>query len=200
MLVPTVVDPTPRGERAFDLYSRLLNERIVFLGRPIDDDVANLVVAQLLHLQAVHPDRDVQLYINSPGGDVTAGFAILDAMQALSCDVRTVCVGQAASWAAVLLAAGTPGKRATLPNARVLIHQPHGRAQGQATDIGIAYEEMAFARKRIEEILSAVTGQTIERIAADIERDYILRGDDAVAYGLVDEVIRPAARRPAQAA
>lgn len=200
MLVPTVVDPTPRGERAFDLYSRLLNERIVFLGRPIDDDVANLVVAQLLHLQAVHPERDVQLYINSPGGDVTAGFAIYDAMQVLTCDVRTVCVGQAASWAAVLLAAGTPGKRGTLPNARVLIHQPHGQARGQATDIAIAYKEMAHARRRIEEVLALHTGQPLERIAADIERDYILRGPDAVAYGLVDEVITPVAKSPAAAA
>jgi ATP-dependent Clp protease, protease subunit len=189
VLVPTVIEQTNRGERAFDIYSRLLSERIVFLGTAIDDTVANLVIAQLLHLESDKPDQDVSLYINSPGGDMTALFAIYDTMQFLRPDVATICVGQAASAAAVLLAAGAPGKRAVLPNARVLIHQPHGGAQGQSTDLELAVAEMVEMRRRMVSILAASTGQTEERILADIDRDYILRGADAVAYGLVDHVI-----------
>lgn len=188
-LVPTVVEQTARGERAFDLFSRLLADRVIFLGTEIDDASANLVIGQLLHLESQDADRDIQLYINSPGGSVTAGFGIYDTMQYVKPDVSTICVGQAASWAAVLLAAGAPGKRLTLPNARVLIHQPHGGAQGQTSDMAIQIEEMQHARRRIEELLSHHTGQTVERVTADIERDYIVRGEDAVEYGLVDEVI-----------
>ncbi len=188
-LVPTVVEQTARGERAFDLFSRLLADRVIFLGTEIDDASANLVIGQLLHLESQDADRDIQLYINSPGGSVTAGFGIYDTMQYVKPDVSTICVGQAASWAAVLLAAGAPSKRLTLPNARVLIHQPHGGAQGQATDMAIQVEEMQLARRRIEELLSEHTGQPVERVAADIERDYIVRGEEAVEYGLVDEVI-----------
>ncbi len=188
-LVPTVIEQTVRGERSFDLFSRLLADRVVFLGTEIDDISANLVIGQLLHLESQDAERDIQLYINSPGGSVTAGFGIYDTMQYVKPDVSTICVGQAASWAAVLLAAGAPGKRLTLPNARVLIHQPHGGAQGQATDLAIQIEEMQLARRRIEELLAEHTGQPIERVAADIERDYIVRGEDAVEYGLVDEVI-----------
>ncbi len=189
MLVPTVIEQTNRGERAFDIYSRLLSERIVFLGSAIDDTVANLVIAQLLHLESDKPDQDVSLYINSPGGDMTALFAIYDTMQFLRPDVATICVGQAASAAAVLLAAGAPGKRAVLPNSRVLIHQPHGGAQGQSTDLELAVAEMVEMRRRMVSILAASTGQTEQRIMSDIDRDYILRGADAVAYGLVDHVI-----------
>lgn len=188
-LVPTVIEQTSRGERSFDLYSRLLADRVVFLGTEIDDTSANLVIGQLLHLESQNDERDIQLYINSPGGSVTAGFGIYDTMQYIEPDVSTICVGQAASWAAVLLAGGAPGKRLALPNARVLIHQPHGGAQGQATDMEIQLEEMRLARRRIEELLAHHTGQDLERIAADIERDYIVRGDEAVEYGLVDEVI-----------
>jgi ATP-dependent Clp protease, protease subunit len=189
MLVPTVLETTARGERAYDIYSRLLRERIVFLGRPIDDDVANLVIAQLLHLEADDAERDISLYVNSPGGDMTGLFAIHDTMEFLRPDVSTICVGQAASAAAVLLAAGAKGKRYTLPNARVLIHQPHGGAQGQSSDIEIQVREMVEMRERMIGILSEATGKDRDRIAADIDRDHILRGDDAVTYGLVDHVI-----------
>jgi ATP-dependent Clp protease protease subunit len=189
MLVPTVIEQTNRGERAFDIYSRLLSERIVFLGSAIDDAVANLVIAQLLHLESDNPDQDVSLYINSPGGDMTALFAIYDTMQFMRPDVATICIGQAASAAAVLLASGAKGKRAVLPNARVLIHQPHGGAQGQSTDLELAVAEMVEMRRRMVQILAESTGQTPERITSDIDRDYILRGDDAVSYGLVDHVI-----------
>jgi ATP-dependent Clp protease protease subunit len=189
MLVPTVVEQTNRGERAYDIYSRLLSERIVFLGAAIDDSVANLVIAQLLHLESESPERDISLYINSPGGDMTAFFAIHDTMQYIAPDVATICVGQAASAAAVLLAAGAQGKRAALPNARVLIHQPHGGAQGQSTDLELAVHEIVEMRRRMVEILVTATGQPAERITADIDRDYILRGDDAVAYGLIDHVV-----------
>jgi ATP-dependent Clp protease, protease subunit len=189
MLVPTVIETTNRGERAFDIYSRLLANRIVFLGTAIDDTVANLVIAQLLHLESEAPDRDVSLYINSPGGDMTGLFAIHDTMQYMAPDVSTICVGQAASAAAVLLAAGAPGKRFTLPNARVLIHQPHGGAQGQSVDMEIQVREMVEMRRRMVDILARTTGQTEERINLDIDRDYIVRGADAVAYGLVDHVI-----------
>ena len=195
MLVPTVVEMTSRGERAFDIYSRLLAERIVFLGSPIDDNVANLVVAQLLHLQSDAPDKDISLYINSPGGDMTALFAIHDTMQFLGNDVATYCVGQAASAAAVLLAAGAPRKRYLLSNSRVLLHQPHGGAQGQSSDMEIAVREMVEMRRLMIGILAEATGQTIERITADIDRDYILRGEAAVTYGVVDHVVEPTRRR-----
>jgi ATP-dependent Clp protease protease subunit len=189
LLVPTVIESTPRGERASDLFSRLLSERIVFLGTPIDDQVANLVVAQLLWLEAESATKDVSLYINSPGGDMTALFAIYDTMRCLRPDVATICVGQAASAAAVLLAAGAKGKRAVLPNARVLIHQPHGGVQGQSSDLELAVAEVVELRRRMVDVLAEATGHSRERIMADIDRDYILRGDDAVAYGLVDAVI-----------
>ena len=189
MLIPTVIESTPRGERAFDIWSRLLVNRIVFLGTAIDDHVANLVIAQLLHLESEHPEQDIALYINSPGGDMTGLFAIHDTMQYIAPDIATICVGQAASAAAVLLAAGTPGKRLALPNARVLIHQPHGGAQGQSTDMELAVAEMVEMRRRMVDILVTATGQTAERITADIDRDYIVRGEQAVAYGLVDRII-----------
>jgi ATP-dependent Clp protease protease subunit len=189
MLVPTVIETTNRGERAYDIYSRLLRDRIVFLGTALDDVVANLVIAQLLHLESEDDEHDISLYINSPGGDMTALFAIHDTMHFLRPDVSTICVGQAASAAAVLLAAGARGKRFTLPNSRVLIHQPHGGAQGQSTDIELQVREMVEMRERMIGILCEATGQPRERISLDIDRDYILRGDDAVAYGLVDEVI-----------
>jgi ATP-dependent Clp protease, protease subunit len=198
MLIPTVIETTARGERAYDIYSRLLRERIVFLGRPIDDDVANLVIAQLLHLEAEDADHDVKLYINSPGGDMSALFAIHDTMQFLAADVSTICVGTAASAAAVLLAAGAPGKRFALPNARVLIHQPHGGAQGQSTDIEIQVREMVEMRERMVDVLVEATGQPRERIVADIDRDYIVRGQAAVDYGLVDAIIHDRRLRPAE--
>lgn len=189
LLVPTVVESTTRGDRAFDLFSRLLSDRIVFLGTAIDDDVANVVIAQLLHLEADAPGRDIALYINSPGGDMNALFAIHDTMQYLSCDVATICVGQAASAAAVILASGAAGKRAVLPNARVLIHQPHGGVQGQSTDLERAVCEIVEMRRRMVDILVRHTGRSEEQIMADIDRDHIVRGADAVAYGLVDHVI-----------
>jgi ATP-dependent Clp protease protease subunit len=189
MLVPTVIESSARGERAYDIYSRLLANRIVFLGSAIDDNVANLIVAQLIHLESENPDTDVSLYINSPGGDMTALFAIHDTMQYIAPDVATICVGQACSAAAVLLAAGAPGKRSALPNSRVLIHQPHGGVQGQTVDMELAVKEMVEMRERMVDILVKATGQPRERIAADIDRDYTVRGEDAVAYGLVDTVI-----------
>jgi ATP-dependent Clp protease protease subunit len=189
LLIPTVLEQTNRGERAYDIYSRLLKDRIVFLGTTLDDQVANLVTAQLLHLEAENPDREINLYVNSPGGDMTALFAIYDTMQFIRPEVSTICVGQAASAAAVLLAAGAAGKRYALPNARVLIHQPHGSAQGQSVDLELAVKEMVFLRERMVDVLAEHTGQPVDRIAADIDRDFILRGDDAVAYGLVDHVI-----------
>src|SRR4249919_2463067 len=189
MLIPTVIESTSRGERAFDIYSRLLVNRIVFLGAAIDDNVTNLIVAQLLHLESENPDNDIAIYINSPGGDMNGLFAIHDTMRFINPDVATICVGQAASAAAVLLAAGTPGKRYALPNARVLIHQPHGGAQGQSVDLELQVAEVVEMRRRMVEILVRGTGQTTERITADIDRDYIVRGDAAVAYGLVDHII-----------
>jgi ATP-dependent Clp protease protease subunit len=200
ILVPTVVEQTNRGERAFDIYSRLLAERIVFLGTAIDDTVANLVIAQLLHLESDNPDRDISLYVNSPGGDMTALFAIHDTMRYVAPDVSTICVGQAASAAAVLLAAGAPGKRFALPNARVLVHQPHGGAQGQSVDLEIQVAEMVEMRGRMVDILVEATGQTRERITADMDRDFIVRGAAAVAYGLVDHVIERRALAPIAAA
>jgi ATP-dependent Clp protease protease subunit len=202
-LVPTVLEQSERGERAFDLYSRLLKDRIVILGTQIDDTVATLVSAQLLHLAAEDPDKDISLYVNSPGGSVTATFAIYDTMQFISPDVSTVCMGMAASGAAVVLAAGAPGKRFALPNARVLIHQPHGGAQGQQIDIEIQAREIAWLRRRMEELLAEHTGQPIERVAKDCDRDFIMGAEEAMAYGMVDQVItkhRPALVTAATAA
>jgi ATP-dependent Clp protease protease subunit len=198
VLIPTVIESTGRGERAFDIYSRLLANRIIFLGTAIDDHVANLVIAQLLHL-ASESERDISLYINSPGGDMIAMFAIHDTMRFIAPDISTICVGQAASAAAVLLAAGTPDKRYALPNSRVLIHQPHGGAQGQSTDLEIQVAEVVEMRRRMIDILSAATHQPEARIAADIDRDYILRGEAAIAYGLIDQLIdrAPALSDPA---
>jgi ATP-dependent Clp protease protease subunit len=189
LLVPTVIEQSPRGERAFDLYSRLLKDRVVFLTGEIDDASANLVVAQLLHLESEDAERDINLYINSPGGEMNALFAIYDTMQFVSADVATTCVGQAASAAAVLLAAGATGKRATLRNARVLIHQPHGGAQGQSVDIEIWAREVVAQRDQMIATLARHTGQPRDQIAKDIDRDFILRGDEAVGYGLVDHVL-----------
>jgi ATP-dependent Clp protease, protease subunit len=189
MLIPTVIEQSTRGERAYDIYSRLLANRIVFLGTAIDDNVANLIVAQLIYLESENPEADISLYINSPGGDMTGLFAIHDTMQYIHPDVATICVGQACSAAAVLLAAGTPGKRSALPNARVLIHQPHGGAQGQSIDMELAVKEMVEMRERMVDILVTATRQLRDKIVADIDRDYTVRGQDAVAYGLVDQVI-----------
>ena len=189
VLVPTVIEQTSRGERAFDIYSRLLKERVVFLGTPIDDGVANLLIAQLLFLEAEDPDKDIALYVNSPGGAATALFAIYDTMTSIRSDVATYCLGQAASAAAVILAAGVAGKRFALPNARVLIHQPHGGIEGQSADIEIHAKEILRQRRRMEEILAEHTGQPIERIKADTDRDFILGAEEARAYGLVDHVV-----------
>ena len=188
-VVPMVIEQSSRGERSFDIYSRLLNERVIFLGRPIDDDVANLVVAQLLHLESVDPDREISLYINSPGGSMDAGFGIYDTMRFIKPDVSTICVGMAMSMGSLLLAAGAPGKRLTLPNARILIHQPSGGFQGQSTDIGIHAEEAIKMRARMEEIYAGHTGQPVERIHDDMERDRFFTPEEAVAYGLADRVI-----------
>ena len=188
-LVPMVVEQTSRGERSFDIYSRLLNERIVFLGMPIDDHVANLVVAQLLHLESVDPEKDINLYINSPGGSISDGLAIYDTMQFIKPQVSTICVGMAASMAAVLLAAGAPGKRFALPNSEVLIHQPLGGTRGQATDIEIQAKHMLKTRQRMNEILSKHTGQSVERVHDDTERDNIMSADEACDYGLIDAVL-----------
>jgi ATP-dependent Clp protease protease subunit len=187
-LVPTVIEQTNRGERAFDIYSRLLQERIIFLGTPIDDNVANLIMAQLLHLESTDPDKDISLYINSPGGSITSLFAIYDTMQFIKPDVSTVCMGQAASAAAVLLAAGAPGKRYCLPNSRVLIHQPHGGAEGQSVDIEIQAREIIYMRNRIDQILAEHTGQSVEKVSKDTDRDFIMRADEAKVYGIVDDV------------
>lgn len=188
-VIPTVIEQTYNGERVADIYSRLLASRIVMLGTPITDDVANLIVAQLLHLEATAGAHDVQLYINSPGGDMVAMFAIHDAMEQIRCDVATTCIGQAASAAAVLLAAGAPGKRRVLPNARVLLHQPHGGAQGQSSDLEIAVREMVEMRTRMVDILERRTNQPRERLERDLDRDFILRGAAAVEYGVVDEIL-----------
>ncbi|MCS6771547.1 MAG: ATP-dependent Clp endopeptidase proteolytic subunit ClpP [Kiritimatiellae bacterium] len=189
VLIPMVIEQTGRGERAYDIYSRLLKERIIFLGTAINDDVANLVIAQMLFLQGEDAEKDINLYINSPGGSVTAGLAIYDTMQHLKCDVVTYCVGQAASMGAVLLAAGTRGKRHALPNARIMIHQPWGGAQGQATDISIQAKEILRLRDRLNEILSAHTGRPVEDIARDTDRDFFMSAEEARAYGLVDDVM-----------
>jgi len=192
-LVPMVVEQTSRGERAYDIYSRLLKERLIFLVGPIDDHMANLVVAQLLFLEAENPEKDISIYINSPGGVVTAGMAIYDTMQYIKPDVSTICVGQAASMGALLLASGAAGKRYALPNSRVMIHQPLGGFQGQATDIDIHAREILTLRSRLNEVLAKHTGQSLETIARDTERDNFKSAADAVAYGLVDQVLE---RRP----
>ena len=192
-LVPMVVEQTSRGERAYDIYSRLLKERVIFLVGPIDDYVANLVIAQMLFLESENPDKDINLYINSPGGVVTAGLAIYDTMRFLKPDISTMVVGQAASMGSFLLAAGTKGKRFALPNSRVMIHQPHGGAQGQATDIEIQALEILYLRRRLNEEFAANTGQPLERIERDVERDLFFNAQDAKTSGLIDEVLE---RRP----
>jgi ATP-dependent Clp protease protease subunit len=190
MLVPMVVEQTSRGERAYDIYSRLLKENIIFLGTPIDDTVANLVIAQLLFLEAEDPERDISIYINSPGGSITAGLAILDTMRFVRPDIVTICVGQAASMGAVLLAAGKKGKRFTLPNSRIMIHQPSMQGlAGQAADIDIYAKEILRMREILNKILADASNQPIDRIARDVDRDYIMSGEQAVEYGLVDRVI-----------
>lgn len=188
-LIPYVIEQSPRGERSYDIYSRLLNERIIFLGEQIDDAVANTVVAQLLHLESADPDKDISLYINSPGGVITSGLAIYDTMNYIKCDVSTICMGQAASMAAVLLACGAPGKRYALPNSRVMIHQPSGGAQGQQTEIEIAAKEILYCRDRLNQILADHTGQSLETIHKDTERDNFMSAQDACAYGIVDQVV-----------
>ena len=188
-LVPTVVEQTNRGERAFDLYSRLLKENIVFLGTPIDDTVANLICAQLLHLESENPDRDISLYINSPGGDINSLFAIYDTMQYIKPDLTTICFGQAASAAAVLLAAGTKGKRLALPHSRILIHQPYAGAEGQVSDIELASREIQRLKTQLEEVLARPTGQSAEKVHNDTDRDFVMTAAEARDYGIIDEVI-----------
>ena len=188
-LVPYVIEQTSRGERSYDIYSRLLKERIIFLGEEVNDVSASVIVAQLLFLEADDPDKDIQLYINSPGGSVTAGMAIYDTMQYIKCDVSTVCIGMAASMGAFLLAGGKKGKRFALPNAEIMIHQPSGGAKGQATEIQIAAEHILRTKQKLNEILAANTGQSLETIKADTERDNFMSADEAKAYGLIDEVI-----------
>lgn len=189
MLVPIVVEQTGRGERSYDIYSRLLKDRIIFLGGGIDDQIANLVVAQLLFLEAEDPDKDIHLYINSPGGVVTAGLAIYDTMRYIKAPVSTICVGQAASMGAFLLSGGEKGKRFALPHSRIMIHQPLGGFQGQATDIHIQAQEILRLKKRLNELLAQHTGQSIEKVESDTERDYFMGGGEAVAYGIIDAVI-----------
>jgi ATP-dependent Clp protease protease subunit len=189
MLVPIVIETTNRGERAYDIYSRLLKDRIIFLGAPIDDIFANLVIAQLLFLEAEDPEKDINLYVNSPGGSVTAGLGIYDTMQYVKPPINTICLGQAASMGAFLLTAGTKGKRFALPNARVMIHQPMGGFQGQATEIDIHAREILKIRERLNEIMAKHTGQPLEKISQDTERDYFMSAEEAKRYGLIDEVI-----------
>jgi ATP-dependent Clp protease, protease subunit len=189
ILVPMVIETTGRGERAYDIYSRLLKDRVLFIGTPIDDYVANLVVAQLLFLQMEEPEKDIHLYINSPGGSVTAGLGIYDTIQFLKCDVATYCIGQAASMGAVLLAAGTKGKRYSLPNARVMIHQPWGGAQGTSSDIQIQAREIQGMKEKLNRLLAKHTGQDVSKLEKDTDRDYFMSADEAKSYGLVDEVV-----------
>src|SRR5258706_1806421 len=196
LLVPMVVEQTGRGERGYDIFSRLLKDRIVFIGTPIDDNVANLIIAQMLYLQSEDPAKDINLYINSPGGSVTSGLAIYDTIQFVKCDVTTYCVGQAASMGAVLLAAGTKGKRFALPNARIMIHQPWGGVHGQAADISIQAKEILRMRDRLNEILAHHSGQPLDRIQKDTDRDFYMSADDSKAYGLVDEVVKSRKETP----
>ena len=188
-LIPMVVEQTSRGERAFDIYSRLLNDRIIFLGTPVDDQIANLIVAQLIHLESEDPDREVSLYINSPGGSVYAGLAIYDTIQYVKCDVQTICVGIAMAMGALLLAAGTEGKRMALPNAKILIHQVSSGFEGQATDIEIQAREVISIKRRLEEIVAQHTGQPLDKVAKDMERDYFMTADEAKEYGIIDTVV-----------
>lgn len=188
-LVPYVVEQTDRGERSYDIFSRLLNDRIIFLGEEVNDTTASLVVAQLLYLEAQDPDKDIQFYINSPGGSVTAGMAIYDTMQYVKCDVSTICIGMAASMGAFLLSSGTKGKRFALPNAEIMIHQPSGGTKGQASDIKIQAEWMLRTREKLNKILAENTGKSVEQIAVDTERDHFMPADEACAYGLIDKVI-----------
>jgi ATP-dependent Clp protease protease subunit len=188
-LIPMVVEQDSRGERAFDIYSRLLRDRIIFLGTPIDDQIANLVVAELLHLESDEPDKDISIYINSPGGSIYAGLTIYDAMQFVRPDIQTTCVGVAMSMAALLLAGGTKGKRGALPNAKILIHQLSAGFEGQATDIEIQAREIISVKRRLEEIFAEHTGQPLERVSADMERDYFLTAEEALDYGMIDRVV-----------
>jgi len=195
-LIPMVIEQTSRGERSFDIYSRLLNERIIFLGTPIDDQIANLVIAQLIHLESEDPDKDISIYINSPGGSVYAGLAIYDTMQFIKPDVQTTCVGIAMSMGAVLLAGGTKGKRAALPNSKILIHQVSSGFQGQASDIEIQAREIINIKRKLEEILSAHSRQKMEKVAKDMERDYFMTSEEALEYGLIDRVLEHRSSTP----
>ena len=188
-LIPMVVEQTARGERAFDIYSRLLNDRIIFLGTPVDDQIANLIVAQLIHLESEDPDREISLYINSPGGSVYAGLAIYDTIQYVKCDVQTICVGIAMAMGALLLAAGTEGKRMALPNAKILIHQVSSGFEGQATDIEIQAREVISIKRRLEKIIAQHTGQPLDKVSKDMERDYFMTADEAKEYGIIDNVV-----------
>src|SRR5438093_1917849 len=199
-LVPIVIEQKNRGERSFDIYSRLLKERIVFLGTPIDDAVANLIMAQLLHLESEDPEKDIHIYVNCPGGDVASGFAIYDTMQFIKPDVSTICMGQAASFGAFLLLAGARGKRYALPHARVLLHQPHGGAQGQAVDIEIQAKEILRYRALLDQILSEHTGQAIEKVKHDTDRDFIMTSEQAKEYGIIDEILAARKIQPELAA
>ena len=190
-LIPMVIEQTNKGERSYDIYSRLLKDRIIFLGGEVTDDEANLIVAQMLFLEADDPDKDISLYINSPGGSITAGMAIYDTMQYIRCDVSTICIGMAASMGAFLLAAGAKGKRRALPNGEILIHQPLGGARGQATEVAIHAEQLIKTREKMNKILAERTGQTVEQIALDTERDHYMTADEALSYGLIDEIIAP---------
>lgn len=198
IMIPTVIETSGRGERAFDIYSRLLRERIIFLGQEVNDDIANLIVAQMLYLEAEEPDKDIYLYINSPGGSVSAGLGIFDTMNQVRPDVSTICLGLAASMGAFLLSAGAPGKRMSLPNARIMIHQPLGGAQGQAADIEIQAREILYLKGRLNDYLAQHTGQPIDRIAEDTERDFFMSPQEAQEYGLIDRTIerRPSANHP----
>lgn len=190
-LIPMVIEQTNKGERSYDIYSRLLKDRIIFLGGEVTDDEANLIVAQMLFLEADDPDKDISLYINSPGGSITAGMAIYDTMQYIRCDVSTICIGMAASMGAFLLAAGAKGKRRALPNGEILIHQPLGGARGQATEVAIHAEQLIKTREKMNKILAECTGQTVEQIALDTERDHYMTAEEALKYGLIDEIIPP---------
>ena len=190
-LVPYVVEQTSRGERSYDIFSRLLNDRIIFLGEEVNDTTASLVVAQLLYLEAQDPDKDIQLYINSPGGSVTAGMAIYDTMQYIKCDVSTICIGMAASMGAFLMMAGKKGKRLALPNSEIMIHQPLGGAQGQATDVAIRAEWLMKTKEKMTRMMSEMTGQDIERVKQDVERDYFMSAEEALQYGIIDEIYQP---------
>ena len=194
-LIPMVIEQSNRGERAFDIYSRLLKDRIVFLGGPINDDVANVVVAQLLFLEMENPDADISLYINSPGGSVTAGMAIFDTMNYIKPHVRTVCIGMAASMGAFLLMAGQKGKRLALPNSEVMIHQPLGGAEGQATDVVIRAEWLLNTKKRMNRLMAEMTGQPLEKVAQDVERDHFMSAEEALSYGIIDEIYQPRTAR-----